>query len=306
MTGRVTNGMTSRAVLQDLEASRARLARTAEQASSGRAIGRPSDDPYGTTRAMAMRSELEGIAQAKRNADDALGWQRTSDSALSGISDAVQRVRVLLVAAGNDAGGQTARSAAASEIEQLIGSVKTAANATYLGVPVFAGAATTQRPYDPSSAGTDAFAGDDGAVVRTIGQGVDVRVNADLAGRVLGSGGGDGKLLDALRTIVGHLRGGTTADANALRTTDLKGLDAQLDALSGVRTELGATGARIESAVTRLGELEEQTLAGRSAVEDVDAASTMIAYATQQASYQTALKTGSAILQQSSLMDFLR
>jgi flagellar hook-associated protein 3 FlgL len=299
---RITSGMMSRNVLQDLQAGQGRLSDTFEQLSSGKRITRPSDDPYGTTRAMGLRAELSQIDQAQRNVSDADGWQRTTDSALGGIGDAVQRVRVLLIGAGNDAGGQSARDAAANEVEQLIKSVKGTANTTYNGAPVFAGASTA-RPYDPD--GSDAFAGDGGAVLRTIGTGVHVQINADLSGRVLGQGGGDGKMLDALRTIVQHLRGGTTADANALRTTDLKALDAQLDGLSALRAEVGATGARLTSAASRLSEVAEAADAQRSTVEEADYASTMISYSTQQATYQAALKAGAGIVQ-SSLMDFLR
>lgn len=301
MSFRITSGMMSRNVLRDLQAGQAQLSRTFGAMSSGERITRPSDDPYGTTRAMGLRSELSQIAQSRRNVQDAQGWQRTSDSALQGIGDALLRARTLLVGAGNDAGGQVVRIAAATEIEGLIKAVKGSANAMYAGVPVFAGSSTA-RPYDAE--GGDAFSGDAGAVLRTVGHGVDVRINADLAGRVLGEGG-DGKLLDALRTVVSHLRGGTAADADALRTTDLAALDAQTDALSALRAEVGATGNRLIAASDRLAELEEAATDARSSVEEADAASTMIAYATQQASYQAALKAGAGIVQ-ASLLDFLR
>jgi flagellar hook-associated protein 3 FlgL len=300
---RITSGMMNRTILQDLQSSSSRLNKTYAQLSSGRAITRPSDDPYGTTRAMDLRSELAQIAQSQRNVQDAQGWQRTTDSALGNLTDIVQRARVLLVGGGNDAGGQTARDAAASEIEQLVKSVKSTANATYAGVPVFAGAATGAPPYDVD--GADTYGGDAGKIVRTVGPGVDVQVNVDLAGRVTGDGGGDGKLIDTLRGIVAHLRGGTATDTAALRTTDLKALDTQIDALGGLRAEVGAAGNRIESASSRLAELEENADGQRSMVEDADFASTMIAYSTQQASYQAALKAGAGIMQ-SSLLDFLR
>jgi flagellar hook-associated protein 3 FlgL len=300
---RITSGMMNRTVLQDLQSSSARLTRTYERMSSGMQITRPSDDPYGTTRAMDLRAELSQIAQAQRNVQDAQGWQRTTDSALQGMTDMVQRARVLLVGAGNDAGGQAAREAAAAEIDQLIRSVKTTANSTYAGVPIFAGSATAGLPYAVD--GADTFNGNAGTIVRTVGAGVDVQVNVDLAGRVTGNGGGDGKLLDALRTISSHLKGGTAADANALRTTDLKALDAQINALGGLRAEVGAAGNRITAAADRLLELQENADEQRSNVEEADAATTMITYATQQASYQAALKAGAGIMQ-SSLLDFLR
>lgn len=302
MSFRITTGMASRTVLRDLQSSQVQLSRTFESLSSGMRITRPSDDPYGTTRAISLRAELSQIEQAQRNVQDAEGWQRTTDSALGAISDAVRRARTLLVSGGNDAGGQSVRDAAAAEIDQLIKAVKGSANASYAGVPVFSGTSTA-RPYDPD--GPDGYAGDSGAVLRTIGAGVNVRVNADLAGRVLGEGDGDGKLLDVLRTVVAHLRGGTTADADALRTTDLKALDAQIDELSALRAEVGATGNRLITASDRLAELEETATKQRSNVEEADAAATIIAYATQRASYEAALKAGAGIVQ-SSLLDFLR
>lgn len=301
MSFRITTGMMSRTVLRDLQNGQVQLSRTFESLSSGLRITRPSDDPYGTTRAMNLRAELSQIEQAKRNVQDAEGWQRTTDSALAAISDAVQRARTLLVSGGNDAGGQPVRDAAAAEIEQLIKVVKGSANAAYAGVPVFAGTSSA-RPYDPE--GTDGFSGDSGAVLRTIGAGINVRVNADLAGRVLGEGG-DGKMLDVLRTVVAHLRSGTPADADALRTTDLKALDAQIDELSALRAEVGATGNRLISASDRLVELEEAATKQRSDIEEADAAATIIAYSTQRASYEAALKAGAGIVQ-SSLLDFLR
>lgn len=302
MTSRITSGMLTRSVLTDLQNSQARLTKTFEMASSGMRITRPSDDPYGTVRGLDLRDELSRIAQYDRNVQDGSGWQGTADASLQGIADVIQRARVLLIAAGNDAGGQVARDAAAAEIEQLVKSVKSTANAQYGGVPVFAGSATSP-PY--AIDGSDAYQGNDGIVTRTIADGVDLKVNVDLAGRVTGSGGGDGKLIDTLRTIVEHLHGGTAADADALRSTDLQAMDRQLEALSGLRAEVGATGNRLSSATDRLKQLTGSVDAQRSLVEEADAASTMIAYATQQAAYQASLKAGASIVQMS-LLDFLR
>ncbi|WP_210493836.1 flagellar hook-associated protein FlgL [Patulibacter sp. SYSU D01012] len=305
MTSRITNSMLSRTVLSDLQGSQNRLSRTYQTLSSGMRITRPSDDPYGAARAMDLRGELSQIAQFRRNVDDGQGWQETTDAALRGIADLVQRARTLLVGAGNDVGGQTAREPVAAELEQLIRSVKTTANTTYAGTYVFAGTSTTSKPYDVD--GPDAYLGNGGSVVRTIAEGVDMKLNVDLAGRVLGNGtgSGDGKLLDTLRTIVAHLKGGTAADANALRTTDLAAMQQQLESLSAVRAEVGASVNRMSAAEERLQALEETVTGARSKVEEADAASTMVSYATQQAAYQASLKAGASIVQ-SSLIDFLR
>lgn len=303
MTSRITGGMTHRALLENLSRANSQLNVTFDRMSSGRQITRPSDDPYGVTRAMALRSELSAITQHQRNVGEGQGWQTVTDSALTDIADAVQRARVLLVGAGNDVGGAPARAAAAEEIDQLIEAIKTSANASFAGAHVFSGSQTTVAPYTVD--GPDAYAGDAGGVVRTIGPGIDVRVNVDLAGEVLGAGGGDAKLLDTLRTISGHLRGGTPADADALRTVDLRAIDASMDALSALRAEVGAAANRLDGAAMRLAEIEENATTQRSRVEDADVAATMLEYSSQQTAFQAALQSGAKIMQ-TSLLDFLR
>ena len=106
-----------------------------------------------------------------------------------------------------------------------------------------------------------------------IGAGVSVAVNVTIQG-LLGDGqaAADNKLLDVMRDIAENLRGGTTADAEALRGTDLERLDTNLDELTRVRAVIGATTNRLESAGTRLDELEESSVDLLSNVEDADMA----------------------------------
>lgn len=302
---RITHGMVSRHVLSDLNQAAERLARTQRKLSSGREITRPSDDPYGTSRALTLRSDLEGTRQHLRNVSDALAWQGVTDVALARVTDVLHRVRELTVQGASDATGPLARASIAAEIDQLAEALKQEANASYGGRYVLAGTATKTRPYSPGTGG-DAYAGDAGAISREIGPGVTVPVNvrgSDLLGS--GQAAADGRLLHALRDIADHLRGGTTADAEALRTVDLARLDANLDELTRIRAEVGATGARLESAAARLAEVEETTLRLLSEVEDADMAKAMVDYSMQQSAYHAALKSGANIVQ-ASLLDFLR
>ncbi|MDX8153197.1 flagellar hook-associated protein FlgL [Patulibacter brassicae] len=302
MTTRITGAMSQRHLLTNLAGNTRRLNDAFDQLSSGKAINRPSDDPYGVTRAIGLRSELSQVAQQQRNVENAQGWNTASDSALSSVSDLLRRARTLLIGAGNDVGGQQSRDAAAAELDQLIESVKSAANTTYAGTHVFAGSNTGTPPY---ATGSDAYTGDAGGIVRTIGPGVDVQVNVDLGGQVLGSGGADGKVLATLRDIAAHMRSGTTADREALRSTDIQALDAGIDALGALRAQVGATGNRLEGASERLAQVEENATKQRSLIEDADYASAIMQYSTEQSVYQAALKSGAQILQ-TSLVDFLR
>lgn len=303
MSMRVTNLMTSRATLRDLNDGLTRVARAQSKISSGKEITRPSDDPYGASRALGLRGDLEGLQQFQSNVGDGTAWLNTCDTALSQVSDALQRVRELLIRSGNDAAGPAARAATADEVDQLIESVKQEANVRYGTRYVFSGTATNTAPY--AVGGADTYAGDAGTITREIGPGVQIRINADVSGLFgEGQGAADDKLLNTLRDISDHLRGSTPADADALRTTDLTRLDANFDALNGLRADIGARTNRLSIASSRLASIEENSTKLLSDTEDADIAKTVIEYSTQQAAYNAALRAGANIVQ-NSLLDFL-
>jgi flagellar hook-associated protein 3 FlgL len=305
MSTRITSNMISRSVLNDLNEVSQRLSKTQQRMSSGKQITRASDDPYGASRALTLRGDIEGTQQYQRNVNEATAWENVTDAALAKITEAVHRARELALQGANDSAGQSARNAAAAEIDQLIQSVKQEANASYGGRYVFSGTNTDIRPYDVAAA-SDIYSGDAGIVAREIGPGVSVPVNVlgiDLLGQ--GQLAADGKLLNVLRDLSDHLKSGTVVDMNTLRSTDLKGLDASLDAINQARATVGATTNRLESADGRLQEVEESLTKLLTDVEDADMAKTYVDFSMQQSVYQSALKAGANIVQQS-LLDFLR
>ncbi len=146
MSTRITNSMVSRNVLADLNATYERLDRTRMKASSGKEINRPSDNPYGTARALAMRESLDGTRQHQRNIQDAAGWQASTEQALARMTEVVQRARDLTIQGATDTSGPTARTAIAAELDQLVEELKEHGNATYAGRYVFGGTETTRPP----------------------------------------------------------------------------------------------------------------------------------------------------------------
>src|SRR5919107_550218 len=67
MSLRITNQMVSRSVLQDINDISRRLSSTQQKLSSGKEITRPSDDPYGTSRALTLRGDVAAAQQYQRN-----------------------------------------------------------------------------------------------------------------------------------------------------------------------------------------------------------------------------------------------
>ncbi|HET8673283.1 MAG TPA: flagellar hook-associated protein FlgL [Thermoleophilaceae bacterium] len=305
MTIRITQNMVSARVLSDLQDVSNRLSQTQEKLSSGKELSKPSDDPFATSRALSLSNDLEGTQQYERTVDDATSWSSMTDTALSSINDAAQRARELLVQAGNDTNDTTSRSAIADEIDQLIDAIKGDANVQYGGQYLLSGTATNQAPYVVGgSPPDDGFHGNTSGIYRQIGPGVSLQINT-VGSSVLGSGvPGDGGLISVLRTISQHLRSGTAADADSLRTTDLKALDSSMTNLTSARAVVGATTNRLTTAKSRLTELEQSTTSLLSDTTDADMAKTMIDFSMQQTVYQSALRAGANIVQ-ASLLDFL-
>jgi flagellar hook-associated protein 3 FlgL len=307
MANRITHGMMQRNVLADLNAVSTRLSKTQSKIASNREISKPSDDPFDASRAMALRQSLAATRQQQRNAEDATGWQDATEQSLGQITDLVHRARVLIVRGATDSSDAADRSAIATELDQIIESVKQNANATYRGSYLFSGTKTDTLPYQQGA--VDTYAGDlaglDPAtpgVLREIGPGVTMSINT--VGREFlgdGSGAADGKLLQVLRDTSAHLKAN---DGVAIRG-DIQRLEDKADEVLGVRALNGAKQNRLEAALGRLQEIEGTTLQQLSDTEDVDIAKAMIDFNSQQAAYQSALRAG-ATLVQTSLLDFLR
>ena len=305
---RITTSMVQRNVLSDLSSLQSSLAKTQAKAASQKEITRPSDDPFEASRAMALRQSLAATRQQSRNAQDAMGWQEATEQSLGQITDLVHRARELVVRGATDSADAQDRTAIAAELEQIIESVKQNANATYRGSYLFSGSKTDTPPY--AQGAVDAYAGDEAGldplqpgVLREIGPGVTMPINT-VAREFLGDGqaAGDDKLLDTLRGAVDALR---ADDPATLRDTQLAKLDRNLDTLLEVRARNGARTNRLDSALSRLSEVEESTVKQLSQTEDIDIAKSIIDFNSQQAAYQSALRAGASLVQ-TSLLDFLR
>ena len=302
MSTRITSSMISRGVLADLNDVANRVSDTQRKMATGKQLTRPSDDPFAVGRALGLRGDVDGLVQYQRNTSDADAWTAASDTTLGQITDIAQRSRELLLRGASGTTSASERGLIADEIDQLIEAAKDNANAAQGGRSLFAGTAINSKAY--ATPGSDAYTGDGGDIVRSIGPGVSVVVNV-RASDVLGSGGSDGKLLSVLRGVAAHLRGGTPADIAALGGTDIKAIDGSIDTVLGARAQIGSVANRVTAAGSRLAELEEGARGLLSKTEDADMAKTLIDYSMQQSVYQSALKAGAGIVQ-ASLLDFLR
>ncbi|QCX28571.1 flagellin [Nocardioides jishulii] len=292
---RVTQSMMSQRSLEGLQLSLGRLAKSQEQLSTGRVLNRPSDSPTDTTAAMRLRSSLADTLQYARNAEDGRGWLGQVDTTLQSMTNETRRARDLVLQGVNGAMSATAREALAIEVEQLRESLIAQANTTYLERPVFGGVTAGSRAYDPDGqyVGTAA-----GAVMRTVADGVSVRVDMD-AREAFGPDGAN--LFDDLAAAVNALRSG---DAGEMRTS-LDKLAAAGNRMTGALAEVGGRTNRLEAALLRAQDGELAITKSLTEIENVDLPRAMVDLQLQEVAYQAALGATARVLQPS-LLDFLR
>jgi flagellar hook-associated protein 3 FlgL len=299
---RITSSMSQRHLLSDLQRVQQRLSDAQNQVSSGKRVAKPSDDPLAAARATRLQADLDATAAYSDSVDEAKSWLDASDSALSSLNDVVQRVRELTVQAANGATSDAGRQAIKAEVDQLIKQAKTTLNQAYDGRYLFSGTKTDTPPYDVNTTPPDdTYKGDAGAILRTIGAGVTVQVNAAASGStpptdVLGT------LLPALRTLSQDLQ---SNNISALGTTDLKAIDAGLGTVTAARSQIGAITNRVTAAKQRLNDFSDVTEVLLSNTQDADLPKSLTDLAMQQNALQSALQAGSTLIQQS-LMDFLQ
>src|SRR5574343_1083043 len=86
---------------RNLNTSQSSLNTSLQRLSSGLRINSAKDDAAGMAIADRMTSQIRGLNQASRNANDGISLAQTAEGALDSVSSALQRMRELSVQAAN-------------------------------------------------------------------------------------------------------------------------------------------------------------------------------------------------------------
>jgi flagellin len=90
-----------------------------QQLSTGLRINGAKDDAAGLAIASKMTSQIRGLDQAVRNANDGISMLQTADGALNNVSDMLQRMRELAVQSASDTNVSSDRTALNNEFSAL-------------------------------------------------------------------------------------------------------------------------------------------------------------------------------------------
>lgn len=334
---RVTNKMLSGSFLADMRGNLENMQNLQQQLTSGKEIRKPSDNPFKVARAMQLNTDINANKQYNENITNTINWLDTTDTALGQAGNVLQRVRELLVSAGNGSYSPNERKAIKDEINQKVGELAQVLNTNFDGKYVFGGSRGTTKPVDVENrdsmgnlknaelffyqkGGGKLVSGDNELEMLSsklqveVSQGVtmDYNVTSTEILNFTNEKGDQIDLGDLLKRITNHLDGkndsGTAVDSSAvskLTNDDLSQITDSITNLLRIRSEVGAKQNRMDSAKDKNEEENFNMTELLSKTEDIDITQKTMEYATMQTVYTASLQTSARVLQPS-LLDYLR
>ncbi len=116
---------------------------TMERLSTGLRINSAKDDAAGLAITSKMTSQINGLNQAVRNANDAISMIQVGEGALKEVTNMLQRMRELAIQASSDSNTTNDRTALNNEFTQLRDEIsRISSNTQWNGAALFAAGAT--------------------------------------------------------------------------------------------------------------------------------------------------------------------
>jgi flagellar hook-associated protein 3 FlgL len=142
---RISDSQVFGLVLSNLQRQRLKLLETQKQASSGKKVSDPSDDPAAFGEVVAGKLRLGAVEQRLRNIQFGGGRLDRADGTLDAASSVIARIRELAVDLRNDVHGAPERAIGAKEVRQLLLELQQLANTSVNGHALFTGTSTHGR-----------------------------------------------------------------------------------------------------------------------------------------------------------------
>ena len=220
----------------NLNKSQASLSTAIERLSSGLRINSAKDDAAGEAIANRMNSQIKGLTQASRNANDGISLTQTAEGSLDEINTNLQRIRELTVQAKNGTNSSDDIDSIQKEVDARLSEInRIGAASTFNGTAIFntTGSVNIQVGANDS---TDANV-----------------ISIDLSGSGFQTSGTGG-----------------LGDTFSVTGGNLSDLDARIKSVDTARSGLGAIQNRFESTINNLNTSVTNLTASQSRIQDAD------------------------------------
>jgi flagellin len=242
-----------------------------ERLSTGMRLNRPGDDAPGFAVSEKLRSQIRGLGQAERNAQDGLSFLQVTEGSLEQVNSILQRLRELSVQSSNGIYSNEDRNLVQLEVSQLVEEVeRIGKTAEFNSVHPLDGR------FSRASKNPMSF-----QVGGNAGERIDVYINT-MSGSSLKISGGTNRLTLS-----------TPDKANG----SLKVLDEAITKVNRLRSDLGAYYNRMDLTLKSLSNNYVNLVSSESQVRDADMAMEMVEYSRNQ----ILTKSGVAMLAQANV-----
>ncbi len=259
---RINHNMSAIFANRQMQKVASRLDKSIEKLASGEMINRAGDDASGLAVSEKMRTQILGLVQAERNAQNGLSFIQVAEGAFQQVNDILQRIRTLSVQSANGIYSNSDRTQIQVEVSQLIDEVdRIATSAEFNRLKIFTG-----RFARGSKTGSMFF-----HVGANSNQRIRVYIKT-ISAKSLFLFEGNKK-----RTI------STVGNANVM----IGQIDSALEKLNRQRADLGAYYNRMENTIKALSLSYENLLAADSRIRDVDMAAQIVEFTRDQILVQT-------------------
>ncbi|WJH27484.1 flagellin [Paenibacillus sp. CC-CFT742] len=243
---RINHNIASYNTQRQLTANNNAQSKSLEKLSSGYRINRAADDAAGLAISEKMRNQIRGLEQANKNALDGISLIQTAEGALNETHSMLQRMGELYTQAANEVLTTDDTAKIDKEIAQLSSQIDAISSQTKFNTK------------DLLSAAVDGT-----ALTFQVGANKGDTIALTLAAA------------DTATLGIDNLAALDQATLNADATDNLSLVQSAINAVSAMRSDLGAVQNRLEHTINNLGTTSENLQAAESRIRDVDMAKEM-------------------------------
>ena len=238
---------------------------TYKRLSSGFRINSAKDDAAGLQISNRLTSQINGLNQGNRNANDGIALAQTAEGALDEVHTMLQRIRTLSVQSANGTNTTADRKAIQAEVDQLSSEItRIACKTTFGGQKILAGAKET-------TACSGNLVGSTGKVSFQVGANANDTISISLSKAFTVSGMG-GVASVGSKCLVINDDGSVSFDLSTASKAQLtlENIDTYIAHVDKTRGQLGAVQNRLESTISNQSNIAENESDARSRIRDTD------------------------------------
>ena len=281
---------------------------TYKRLASGLRINSAKDDAAGLQISNRLTSQINGLEQGNRNAQDGISYAQTAEGAMDEMTTMYQRIRTLALQSANGTNSAKDREALQQEVNQLCSEIDRISNdTTFGGEKILAG--SSQATVAAGGVVTAGNVNDVKTISFQVGADANQLISINMSAK--NDNGEDGQgfsvasmaasmgLTGQANTVTGFAQNklsdgsadtkGLTFDISTAKGAQavLGNIDKFIGAVDSKRAELGAVQNRLESTIRNQSNVSENVSDARSRIRDTDFA-TETANMTQQSIIQQA------------------